>query len=111
MNKGKAYIICMGCLTAIFFCLLMVHAEPAAIPVGAVITGMVTITTAYIGLQVTNNGVIGKFYRPELDDRNRAITTATSGYAQCEGYKSEHGGVVDIAVGGAHDTDGAGKRI
>jgi hypothetical protein len=59
----------MACLTLVFLCLLLAHADAGNIPVGSIITGMVTVTTAFIGLQVTNNGVIGKFYRSELDDR------------------------------------------
>jgi uncharacterized protein (DUF983 family) len=69
MSKSAAYVICVSCLMAIFFCLLFTVKDAANLPVSAVITGLVTVTTGFIGLQVTNNGVIGKFYRPELDGR------------------------------------------
>jgi hypothetical protein len=55
----------------VFFCLFFTADDADSVPVGTLVTGIVGVTTAYIGLQVTNNGVIGKFYRPELDDRVR----------------------------------------
>jgi hypothetical protein len=62
----------------IFFCLYFKADTVDELPVGALITGMVSITAGYIGLQVANNGVTGKFYRPELDDRNRRDADAVS---------------------------------
>jgi hypothetical protein len=71
MSKGTAFIAGLSCVMVVFFCLLVTHTDPKDIPVGAIVAGIVSSTTCYIGLQVTNNGVIGKFYRPELDDRNK----------------------------------------
>jgi hypothetical protein len=58
----------------IFFCLLISGAPVEDIPINGVITALVALTTGFIGLQVTNNGVIGRFYRPELDRNNKGVT-------------------------------------
>jgi hypothetical protein len=55
----------------IFFCLILSGAPLEDVPVNSIVTALVALTTGYIGLQVTNNGVIGKFYRPELDNGSK----------------------------------------
>ena len=71
MSKSTAFVICVVCLMGIFFCSILTAASLEDVPISGVITALVAVTTGYIGLQVTNNGVIGKYYRPELDKRGK----------------------------------------
>jgi hypothetical protein len=87
MSKSTAFLICVACLMAIFFCSILYAESVEEAPVSGIITALVAVTTGYIGLQVTNNGVIGKYYRPELDKNTKhemPATTWTVGYADVQ---------------------------
>lgn len=88
VTKGGAFILgilAVVCL-AVFSALLVPETVAAVIP-GAVL-GIVGVTTAYIGGNVADNGVKGKYYNPALD-------TKAPGAAGIIGVSSE---------GGGHDT-------
>lgn len=88
VNKGGAFIVGILAVVglAVFSVLLVPETVPAVIP-GAVL-GIVGVTTAYIGGNVADNGVKGKYYNPALD-------TKAPGAAGTIGVSSE---------GGGHDT-------
>jgi hypothetical protein len=63
-------MIAIIALMLIYGSLFFKAASVNDIPVGTIVAGIVTLTSAYIGLGVVNNGVKGNFYRPELDTQN-----------------------------------------
>lgn len=67
VTKGGAFILGILAVVglAVFSVLLVPETVPAVIP-GAVL-GIVGVTTAYIGGNVADNGVKGKYYNPALD--------------------------------------------
>lgn len=69
VNKGGAFIVGILAVVglAVFSVLLVPETVPAVIP-GAVL-GIVGVTTAYIGGNVADNGVKGKYYNPALDPK------------------------------------------
>jgi|LSQX01.3.fsa_nt_gb hypothetical protein len=69
VNKGVAFIVGILAVVglAVFSVLLVPETVPAVIP-GAVL-GIVGVTTAYIGGNVADNGVKGKYYNPALDPK------------------------------------------
>jgi hypothetical protein len=71
MRKSTAFTIGIVALMLIYGSLFYKATTIAEIPIGSIITGIVSLTTAYIMLGVANNGVKGKFYRPELDSQNK----------------------------------------
>jgi hypothetical protein len=71
MRKSTAFTMAIIALMLIYGSLFYKAASVSDIPVGTIIAGIVTLTSAYIGLGVVNNGVKGNFYRPELDSQNR----------------------------------------
>jgi len=46
----------------------LVSRDYSIIPVMVCVTALVTITSAYIGLQIANNGVMGKNWNQEMFD-------------------------------------------
>jgi len=70
MRKSTAFTIAIIALMLIYGSLFYKATSINDIPVGTIIAGIVTLTSAYIGLSVANNGVKGNFYRPELDTQN-----------------------------------------
>jgi len=88
VNKGGAFIVGILAVVglAVFSVLLVPETVPAVIP-GAVL-GIVGVTTAYIGGNVADNGVKGKYYNPALDPK-------APGSHGTNGLSSE---------GGSHDT-------
>jgi predicted anti-sigma-YlaC factor YlaD len=63
---SKAAALCTGLfLIALFGAASFLWPEKTA-GLTTVITAIVTLVSAYIGLQVVNNGVRGKFFNPEL---------------------------------------------
>jgi phosphoglycerol transferase MdoB-like AlkP superfamily enzyme len=64
MSKGAA--LCAGLvLIALFGAAAFVWPERNA-ALAPALAAIVTLVSAYIGLQVANNGVKGKFFNPEL---------------------------------------------
>ena len=64
MSKSAALLVGL-ILIALFGGLAFFWPERTA-ALAPVLTAIVTLVSAYIGLQVVNNGVRGKFYNPEL---------------------------------------------
>jgi len=69
MSKGTAFVMCYIAIVFIF-CAMgaigVLQADLGAIPAGACLTALCSITAGYIGLQVANNGVRGHYWNPEL---------------------------------------------
>lgn len=88
VTKGGAFILGIIAVVglAVFSVLLVPETVSAVIP-GAVL-GIVGVTTAYIGGNVADNGVKGKYYNPALD-------TNAPGSSRSSEFSHE---------GGSHDT-------
>lgn len=80
VTKGGAFIIGIIAVVglAVFSALLVPETVPAVIP-GAVL-GIVGVTTAYIGGNVADNGVKGKYYNPALDPK-APVTPGSIGFS------------------------------
>jgi len=87
VNKGGAFIVGIIAVVglAVFSALLVPETVPAVIP-GAVL-GIVGVTTAYIGGNVADNGVKGKYYNPALDPK-APVGSGTIGFSS-EGERNE----------------------
>lgn len=87
VNKGGAFIVGILAVVglAVFSVLLVPETVPAVIP-GAVL-GIVGVTTAYIGGNVADNGVKGKYYNPALDPK-APVTPEPIGFSS-EGGSNE----------------------
>jgi hypothetical protein len=72
MTKGAAFGLCLIIITVIFLSVFMLVAikdkDLSIIPVTACLTAIVTITTAYMGIQVANNGIKGHNWCQEMFD-------------------------------------------
>ena len=71
ISKGKAFVLCFVSVNGIFIAMTiaaLVSGDLSIIPVTVCVTALVTITTAYIGLQIANNGVMGKNWNQEMFD-------------------------------------------
>jgi hypothetical protein len=72
MTKGKAFGLCLLAVMVIFLCVFLLVAlkggELSIIPVTACLTAVVTVTTAYMGIQTANNGVKGKYWNQDMYD-------------------------------------------
>lgn len=72
MSKGKAFILCFIAIMIIFlgmFALVVVKdKELENIPITACLTAIVSATTAYMGIQVANNGVKGHNWNQNMFD-------------------------------------------
>lgn len=64
MSKAAALIV--GLSIIVLFGLLAVFYPDGSAPLGTILTAVVSLTGGYIGLQVVNNGVRGKFFNSEL---------------------------------------------
>ncbi|MDR2731410.1 MAG: hypothetical protein LBB81_11010 [Treponema sp.] len=63
---SKATALCIGLfLIALFGAAAFLKPDGIA-ALAPVLAAVVTLVSAYIGLQVVNNGVRGKFFNPEL---------------------------------------------
>ena len=66
MNKSTALLVGLLLIALFGGAAFFWPERMAALP--PVLTAIVTLVSAYIGLQVVNNGVRGKFFNPELYD-------------------------------------------
>jgi len=66
ISKSTALIIGL-ILIALFGIVAFMKATDAVI-LSPILTAIVALVSAYIGLQVANNGVMGKFFNPDLRD-------------------------------------------
>jgi len=69
MKKKNAYII--GLLSILFLTLFSIYIDKSVLVdiIPSSIAGIVGITLAYIGGNVADNGVKGKFYNENLDGK------------------------------------------
>jgi hypothetical protein len=82
MTKGKAFVLCLMAVMVVFLCVFVLvvikDKDLAIIPVAACLTAIVTLATAYMGIQMANNGVKGHnwsqdmFNSENLQDANNA---------------------------------------
>jgi len=72
MTKGKAFGLCLIAVMVIFsgmFALVAVKNEGlAVIPVSACLTAIVAATTAFMGIQMADNGVKGRNWNQDMFD-------------------------------------------
>ena len=72
MTKGKAFVICLIAIMAIFSAMFLYVAvkdkDSSLIPVAGCLYALVGITTAYMGIQMANNGVKGHNWSQEMFD-------------------------------------------
>jgi uncharacterized protein (DUF983 family) len=72
MTKGKAFVICIIAIMVIFSSLFVLVAvkdkDISFIPVAAGLTAIVSITTAYMGIQMANNGIKGHNWNQDMFD-------------------------------------------
>lgn len=64
LGKAKAYVIAIT-LTFVMFLVvvgLRFLDKHDGLPIGAFLTAIVSMTTAYIGVEMANNGVRGKYF-------------------------------------------------
>jgi len=69
MTKGTAFILCFFAILFIFaamFVVALIDKNYSLIPVSQCLTALVSITGAYIGLQIVNNGVKGKCWNNDM---------------------------------------------
>jgi len=64
VSKSAALIVGLSIIT--LFGLLAFFLPTRAASLGTILTAVVSLVTAYIGLQVVNYGVKGHFYNPEV---------------------------------------------
>ena len=71
LSKGKAFSMCFWAILFIFstmFILGIISKDYSLIPVAACITALCSTTAGYIGFQMMNNGVKGKFWNQQMYD-------------------------------------------
>jgi predicted neutral ceramidase superfamily lipid hydrolase len=68
VSKGAAFMAVIICIMLVFIiaALMVILGKLTDIYVAAVLTALVTMGTTYVGLQVANNGVRGKWFREEI---------------------------------------------
>jgi len=69
LEKSKAFKMCFWaalCIFAAMFVLGAISGDYSVIPVPACLAALCSITGGYIGIQVANNGVKGKFWNPDM---------------------------------------------
>lgn len=66
-KKATAFWMSFLALLAIYFITLFVNPDVLKTIAGAIVGGIVVAGIGYQGANVADNGVKGKFYRPELD--------------------------------------------
>jgi len=67
MSKSTALVLGLVLIT-LFGVITSLKPNIATVILPPVLTAIVTLVSAYIGLQVVNNGVRGKFFNSELYD-------------------------------------------
>lgn len=71
VTKGSAFLLGLSAIIGLsVFACLYAEEETGSVIRGAVI-GIVGMTTAFIGGNVADNGVKGKYYNPNLDHEHR----------------------------------------
>ena len=72
MTKGKAFILCLMAIMAIFFTMTVIvlinKAELSIIPYAACLTAICALVAAYIGGNVADNGVKGANWSQQMFD-------------------------------------------
>jgi len=71
ITKGAAFAVCVAAVMVVFmslFALAVKIGDAAVIPAAAILTALVTVTTAYMGIQMANNGVKGHNWNQEMFD-------------------------------------------
>ena len=68
LKKSQAYVLGMTSVIALFVFSVFMKAGIDSI-YGATLTAIVGLTLTYIGGNVADNGVKGKFYNPNLDGK------------------------------------------
>jgi len=66
ISKSKAFLLGLGAIIASYVAPLIMGRE---VEINSVLDAIVWLVSLYIGGNVLNNGVKGKFYRPELDNK------------------------------------------
>jgi len=68
LGKSAAFVICTVCISAMFLILagMKFLGKADGFPIGVFLTAIVSMGTAYIGLEVTNNGVRGKCFNENI---------------------------------------------
>jgi len=83
MTKGLAFFICLVAIMLIFLAMFLYVAiekqENTLIPVSGCLTALVGITTAYMGIQMANNGVKGHNWRQEMFDSENKMEEKNDG--------------------------------
>ncbi|MCL2722005.1 MAG: hypothetical protein FWD47_11795 [Treponema sp.] len=70
ISKTMAFIFCMSAIGAMFIITAALHLfnKYEGFPIGAFLTATVSMGTSYMAIQVTNNGVKGKYWNPQMND-------------------------------------------
>ena len=71
MSKGKAFVLCFIAIMAIFlsmFLFVAIKDKDLEIPVKECLTAIVAVTTAFMGIQMANNGVKGHNWNQDMFD-------------------------------------------
>jgi hypothetical protein len=70
MTKGKAFVLCLISIMVIFLGVFVLVAikdkDLTIIPVAGCLTAIVTLATAYMGIQMANNGVKGHNWSQDM---------------------------------------------
>jgi hypothetical protein len=69
LRKSQAYMFAVGSTLGVYGVALLGKADLSAI-YSPTLTAIVGLTVAYIGGNVADNGVKGKFYNPALEGKN-----------------------------------------
>ena len=72
MNKGKAFVLCLIAIMAIFWGMFVYVAvkdkDASFIPVASCLAALVSVTAAYMGIQMANNGIKGHNWNQDMFD-------------------------------------------
>lgn len=68
LKKSQAYTLAIACTLGVYSTALLVQADLSAI-YGPTLTAIVGLTITYIGGNVADNGVKGRFYNHALDGK------------------------------------------
>ena len=70
ISKTKAFILCLISIAVMFLTLIGLQflGKATDFPIAGFLTAVVTICTAYLGIEVANNGVKGKHWNQQMYD-------------------------------------------
>jgi len=77
LSKGKAFTMCFWAILIIYSTMFfagILKDNLALVPVSECLTALCSITAGFIGFQVANNGVKGKFFNAELYEKENNHT-------------------------------------